>query len=257
MGSVQKERLDVLVVNRGLVPTRQQARARILAGHVVVDDHRVDKPGTRVSVDAALRLKGAGLRWVSRGGLKLEHALVTFALDVTGVVALDVGASTGGFTHVLLEGGAALVHAVDVGSAQMVQQLRTNPRVHLMERTHIKNVPALVPTPVFGCVDVSFISLRQVLPYVAALMPQGGELVALVKPQFEAGRALVGKGGVVRDPEVHRQTVALVQEAATALGLVPRAVVPSPITGQEGNVEFLLWLTHPGAGRASPALNGG
>jgi len=240
-----KARLDVLLVERGLCPTRERARARILAGDVVVGDHRVDKPGTVVPVDAPLRLKGEDLKWVSRGGLKLDHALTAFSVDVTGCVALDVGASTGGFTHVLLSRGAVLVHAVDVGVGQLADVIRNDPRVRVLEKTHVKDLPLLSPTPRFCCVDVSFISLRLVLPHVRRVMVDGADVVALIKPQFEVGRAGLGSGGIVRDVAARDAAVARVLAEAAALGFVGGATVESPVHGQKGNVEYLTHWTLP------------
>ena len=240
-GRASRERVDVLLVDRGLCPTRARARARILAGDVVVGDHRVDKPGTLVPRDAAIRLRGEELPWVSRGGLKLVHALDHFRVEATGRVAIDVGASTGGFTQVLLSRGAPRVYAVDVGWGQLAHVLRQDPRVVVMERTHVKDLGALDPPPSLATVDVSFISLRLVLPHLARVLARPAEVVALVKPQFEAGREHVGKGGVVRDPAVREQCVKdICQFAETELGLALVTVVPSPILGPAGNQEFMV-----------------
>jgi 23S rRNA (cytidine1920-2'-O)/16S rRNA (cytidine1409-2'-O)-methyltransferase len=241
-----KERLDALLVERGLAQSREQARARILAGEVVVDEHRVDKPGTRVRRDARLRLKGESLPFVSRGGLKLAHALRAFALDVRGKVALDVGASTGGFTDVLVQAGAERVYAVDVGYGQMAHSLRQDPRVVVMERTHVKALQPFNPQPTFCCIDVSFISLRLVLPHVMRLLPTGADVVALVKPQFEVGRGNVGKGGIVRSAEARQEALNSVLGAARQLGWIERATDTSPLLGQKGNQEFLVHWVTPG-----------
>jgi len=235
-----KERIDVLLVELGLCPTRERARARILAGDAVVDDHRVDKPGTRVNRDAVIRLKGDDMPWVSRGGLKLAHALDTFGITLDGAVALDVGASTGGFTQVMLSRGATRVYAVDVGWGQLAEPVRTHPSVVNLERTHVKDLPALHPPPSFCSIDVSFISLRLVLPHVLRVLTRPGHVVALVKPQFEVGRGQVGSGGIVRDPAAREDALARVLQDALALGLVERGRTLSPITGQKGNVEFLV-----------------
>lgn len=234
-----KERLDVLLCSRGLAPSRERARARILAGEVVVGDHRVDKPGTLVPVDAPVRFKGEEMPWVSRGGLKLEAALDRFVVDVTGVVAVDVGASTGGFTQVLLSRGARLVHAVDVGFGQLAQLLRDDARVRVLERTHIKDLVALDPVPSVAVVDVSFISLRLVLPHVLRVLAPQASVVALIKPQFEVGRGNLGSGGIVRDVQARQDSVTQVEAAAAALGLVHQGTMESPVTGQKGNVEYL------------------
>ena len=249
-----RERLDTLLVERGLAPSRERARALIMAGAVRVNGATVTKAGTLVPRSASCEIAAAAaeLRYASRGGLKLERALDVFGLDPSGRVCLDVGASTGGFTDVLLRRGAARVYAVDVGHGQLAWTLRTDPRVVVMDRTNIRHLAAL-PEPVdCAVVDVSFISLRLVLPRVAALLAPGGWVVALVKPQFEAGRADADRGaGIISDPAVHRRVLReLLAElqaddaasAADGLWLAARALVPSPITGREGNREYLLWL---------------
>lgn len=247
-----RERLDVLLTQRALAPSRERARALILAGEVRVDGHVVDKAGTLVPVDATVELAGAAdeLRYVSRGGLKLEAALDTFAIDPAGCVCLDVGASTGGFTDVLLRRGAPRVYAVDVGHGQLAWSLRNDPRVVVMERTNIRHLEAL-PEVVRGAViDVSFISLRLVLPRVAGFLQDGGWVVALVKPQFEAGRAEADRGaGVIREPEVHRRVLREVlawldawSTHASGTPLAAEGLIPSPIVGREGNHEYLLLL---------------
>jgi 23S rRNA (cytidine1920-2'-O)/16S rRNA (cytidine1409-2'-O)-methyltransferase len=241
---MKRERLDVLLTERGLVESRARAQARILAGDVVVDDHRVDKPGTKVAVDASIRLKGTGLPWVSRGGLKLVAALDAWPIVTEGAIAVDVGASTGGFTDVLLSRGAQKVFAVDVGWGQLHEKLRQDPRVENHERTHIGKLPAgaLSPSPSLAVIDVSFISLRLVLPALVPHLGSGASVVALVKPQFEVGREHVGKGGIVRDEGARARAVADVIAAAAAAGLEHRATIPSPIEGADGNVEFLAWF---------------
>jgi 23S rRNA (cytidine1920-2'-O)/16S rRNA (cytidine1409-2'-O)-methyltransferase len=258
-------RLDALLVERGLAPTRERARALIMAGDVLVEGRRATKPGTFVAPAAscALAEQAAELRYVSRGGLKLEHALERFALDPVGCVALDVGASTGGFTDVLLRRGAARVYAVDVGRGQLAWTLRTDPRVVVMERTNIRHLDAL-PEPI-GCAvtDVSFISLRLVLPTVARLLREGAWGVALVKPQFEAGRAAADRGaGVIGDPGVHNEVLRSLLgwlEAPAGLGgaLGVRGLVPSPIRGRDGNREYLLYVARaPLAGAERTAAEG-
>jgi 23S rRNA (cytidine1920-2'-O)/16S rRNA (cytidine1409-2'-O)-methyltransferase len=243
----RKERLDVLLVDLGLAATRARAQALVLAGQVVVDDQRVDKPGTRVSTDAAIRLKGEPMPYVSRGGLKLEAALKHFQLDVRGAVAADIGASTGGFTDCLLQAGAARVHALDVGRGQLHARLRSDPRVVLHEGVNARHLgPSELPEPVSLLVmDVSFISLTQVLPATVPFLAPGGVTVALVKPQFEAGRAQVGKGGVVRDDAVRAEAVARVQACMEQLGLVPIGALDSPVHGPAGNREILLVARRP------------
>ena len=219
----RKERLDVLLVELGLAPTRAKAQALVLAGQVVVDDQRVDKPGTRVSAEAELRLKGEPMPYVSRGGLKLEAALRHFQLDVRGAVCADVGASTGGFTDCLLQAGAAKVHALDVGRGQLHARLRSDPRVVLHEGVNARHLASsdLLESVSVLVLDVSFISLTQVLPATVPFLRPGGVTVALVKPQFEAGRGQVGKGGVVRDDAVRAEAVARVRACIENLGLLP------------------------------------
>ncbi len=236
-----------MLVERGLVPSRERARALILAGDVLVGGHPATKAGTAIAVDADIVLRTPDHPWVSRGGLKLAHALDTFGIDPTGVVALDIGASTGGFTDVLLQRGAARVVALDVGHNQLDWKIRSDPRVIVIEGANARRLtPEDLPVEAraFGLVtiDVSFISLKHIFPVVPALLSPGGHVVALVKPQFEAGREDVGKGGIVRDEAVHARVVADVIEAARVLGLADAGLVPSPITGAEGNVEFLLHL---------------
>jgi 23S rRNA (cytidine1920-2'-O)/16S rRNA (cytidine1409-2'-O)-methyltransferase len=236
-----RERLDVLLVDRGLVESRARAQARILAGDVVVNEHRVDKAGTKVDVHSEIRLKGEGLRWVSRGGLKLEAALTVFSISARGLLCVDVGASTGGFTDVLLHHGASSVTAIDVGWGQLHEKLRQDPRVVSLERTHIGKLPvgALQPAPQLAVLDVSFISLTQVLPALAPHLAPGAVVVALVKPQFEVGRERVGKGGIVRDDEARQRAIEDVVAAAARMSWRHRGTIPSPIAGADGNIEFL------------------
>jgi 23S rRNA (cytidine1920-2'-O)/16S rRNA (cytidine1409-2'-O)-methyltransferase len=243
----KKERLDVLLVELGLAPTRAKAQAMVLAGQVVVDDQRIDKPGTRVPTEAEVRLKGEQMPYVSRGGLKLEAALRHFHLDVRGAVCADVGASTGGFTDCLLQAGAAKVYALDVGRGQLHARLRADPRVVLREGVNARHLgPSDLPEPVSVLVlDVSFISLTQVLPATVQLLAPGGMTVALVKPQFEAGREQVGKGGVVRDDAVRAEAVGRVQRCLEELGLIPVGALDSPVHGPAGNREILLVARRP------------
>ena len=238
-----KVRLDQLVAERGLAPSRERARALILAAQVSVEGRVISKAGTQVETDVEIALLGHEHEWVGRGGLKLAHALDTFGIDVTGREALDIGASTGGFTDVLLKRGASRVVALDVGHNQLDWALRSDPRVVVVERFNARRLtPADIPAPVdIVCIDVSFISLRLILPAVPPLLRPGADVVVLVKPQFEAGRSEVGRG-VIRDPAIHARVVDEVSAAAAAVGLTPRATTPSPITGQKGNVEFLLHL---------------
>lgn len=241
--------MDVLLVERGLAESREKAKRLIMAGEVLVGDRVVDKPGTRVAEDAEIRLR-ATLPYVSRGGLKLEAALDRFGVAVAGKVAADVGASTGGFTDCLLQRGAARVYAIDVGYGQLAWKLRNDPRVVVLERTNIRYLESL-PEPVdLATVDVSFISLELVLPVVVRLLKPEGEIIALIKPQFEAGREHVGKGGVVRDPEVHRSVLERITAWALEHGLAVRGLMRSPLKGPAGNVEFLAYLSK-GRGKAS------
>jgi 23S rRNA (cytidine1920-2'-O)/16S rRNA (cytidine1409-2'-O)-methyltransferase len=235
-----RERLDVLLVERKLAESRAQAQRLIRAGLVSVECQAADKPGTRVAADAKIALQ-ARPRFVSRGGEKLEAALGHFGLDVAGAVAADVGASTGGFTDCLLQRGASRVYAIDVGYGQLDWRLRNDDRVVVVERTNARYLESL-PEPVdLVTADVSFISLELILPTAAGWLRPKGQVVALIKPQFEAGRREVGKGGVVRDPEVHRDVMQRIIGAASVLGLGLRGLVTSPLRGPAGNVEFLGW----------------
>jgi 23S rRNA (cytidine1920-2'-O)/16S rRNA (cytidine1409-2'-O)-methyltransferase len=270
----RKVRLDQLLVQRGLAETRAKAQALILAGSVRVAGSPRTKAGELVAAEAEIEV-AAALPYASRGGYKLAHALDSFGLDPAGLVALDAGASTGGFTHVLLQRGAARIYAVDVGYGLIDWRLRQDPRVVVIERTNIRYLEALpalgardlgletsedlqAPSPkpqtpsLVDCatIDVSFISLRLVLPAVQRLLKPGGWVVALIKPQFEAGAGQVGKGGVVRDPAVHAGVLRGTLEFAAGIGLAPHGLARSPLTGPAGNIEFLAWLGGPG-----PQLN--
>lgn len=240
-------RLDALLVHKGLVESREKARALILAGQVDVGGHGAHKAGTMVDVEADVRVIGPDHPWVSRGGLKLAHALDHFGLDVTGVLALDIGASTGGFTDVLLQRGAARVIALDVGHGQLHWKLRTDARVTVIEGVNARalaraDLPDLGDGAGFVCIDVSFISLALIFPILPPLLAPGATIVALVKPQFEAGRRDVGRRGVVSDPAVHARVLDEVTAAADAAGLARIGLVESPITGAQGNREFLMRL---------------
>jgi len=240
----KRERLDVLLAERGLTESREQARRLIMAGAVVVNDQRVDKPGTLVEITATVRIKdGARSPYVSRGGLKLEAALRAFSLDVTGVVALDVGASTGGFTDCLLQHSATKVFAVDVGYGQLAWSLQQDPRVVNLERQNIRTLDPMMLTeqPTLAVIDASFISLSIVMPYVTPLLTPNGAGIALIKPQFEVGKGRVGKGGIVRDPALHEEVVNRLQVQAADWGLSVREVIESPILGAKGNKEFLWY----------------
>ncbi|HEY4136664.1 MAG TPA: TlyA family RNA methyltransferase [Alphaproteobacteria bacterium] len=243
-----KVRLDQLLVDRGLAETRTKAQAVILAGQVFSGERRLDKPGQPTAADLPVTLRGAPHPWVSRGALKLVGALDQFALDVTGKIAIDVGSSTGGFTEVLLSRGAAKVYAVDVGKGQLAWTLRNDPRVVVMEGVNARHLTAAeIPEPpqVVVC-DASFIGLATVLPAVLNLAAPGALVVALIKPQFEVGKGRVGKGGIVRDPELHREVCERIQDwLANEMHWNIIGVTDSPITGQDGNREFLIAATKP------------
>lgn len=245
---VKKERLDKLLVERGMAQSRERARALILAGKVVVDDHAVDKAGTQVATSAEIRLKGEDIPYVSRGGLKLARGLDAFHVEVAGRIAIDVGASTGGFTDCLLQRGAGKVYAVDVGYGQLAWKLREDPRVINMERTNIRDLAAeqLGERPTLAVIDASFISLDKVLPPTLALLADPGEVVALIKPQFEVGRGEVGKGGVVRDEKQHQLVLEKIKGLAAELGCTVHGVTESPVLGPKGNREFLIHLCRGG-----------
>lgn len=239
-----KERLDVLLVKRGLVETREKAKTTLMAGLVLVDGQKIDKAGTMVKEEAELRVLGSALPYVSRGGLKLEKAMETFGIAIDGKVAADIGASTGGFTDCALQRGAAKVYTIDVGYGQLAWKLRSDSRVVNMERTNIRYVrPEDIGELLdFASIDVAFISLTKVLEPVKALLKDTGEIVALIKPQFEAGRGNVGKKGVVRDPEVHRSVIREVAAFSRGIGFFPAGLTFSPIRGPEGNIEYLVHL---------------
>lgn len=245
-----KTRIDILLVERGIAPSRERARALILAGKVMANEQKVDKAGTTVPGDAALRLLGDDMPYVSRGGLKLAAALEHWQIDVRGLACLDVGTSTGGFTDCLLQHGAAHVTAVDTGFGQIAMKLRNDPRVRLLERTNARLLEPGelardgMPSPTLLVMDVSFISATLLIGPVLAAAPQLREAVILVKPQFESGREHVGKGGIVRDPAAHKQAIVRVSSAVTEAGWHVAGSIPSPITGAEGNREFLLYAQH-------------
>ena len=238
-------RIDALLAERGLAPSREKAQALVLAGQVLADEQKIEKPGRKVRPDADLRLLGKGLRYVGRGGLKLEAALDAYGIDVQGLTCLDVGASTGGFTDCLLQRGAAKVYAVDVGTNQLDWRLRQDPRVEVREQVNARTLSTEeVPERCgFACADVSFISVTLILPAITDLLAPDASLVILVKPQFEAGRGQVGKGGVVRDEAVRRAAAEKVRRAVDELGFGRIEVMDCPVAGAEGNRELLLWAS--------------
>ena len=245
---MNKVRADQLLVSRGLAESRTRAQALIMAGAVFSGERKLAKAGEMLAEDSPLEVRGKDHPWVSRGGIKLDHGLTHFRFDVSGAVALDVGSSTGGFTDVLLSRGAAKVYAVDVGTNQLAWKMRQDPRVIVHEQTNARNLDSSIirePIDIVVC-DASFISLGKVLEAPLKLARAGAKLVALVKPQFEAGREEVGKGGVVRDPEVHARVCAQAEAWVQSRGWAVLGVTPSPITGPEGNVEFLLGAVNGG-----------
>ena len=240
-----KERLDILLVNKGLAPSREKAKAMIMEGNVFVDNNREDKAGSTFDVNASIEVKGNTLKYVSRGGLKLEKAMTHFGITLEGKVCMDIGASTGGFTDCMLQNGAVKVYAVDVGYGQFAWKLRQDERVVCMEKTNIRYVtPEDIGEPVdFSSIDVSFISLTKVLGPVKEILSPGGEVVALIKPQFEAGRDRIGKKGVIHDPKVHEDVLREIVEFAPSIGWQVQQLDYSPIKGPEGNIEFLGKIT--------------
>ena len=244
-----KERLDMMLVSRGLAQSREKAKAMIMEGIVFVNGQREDKAGASFPPDVSIEVRGHTLRYVSRGGLKLEKAMECFGIDLTGKICMDVGASTGGFTDCMLQNGAVKVFSVDVGRGQLAWKLRQDERVVCMEKTNIRYVtPEDIGVPVdFSSIDVSFISLTKVLLPVREILKDRGEVVCLIKPQFEAGREKVGKKGVVREPEVHLEVIEKVMEYARELGFGRKHLDYSPVKGPEGNIEYLLHLEKNGA----------
>ncbi len=247
----EKERLDVLLVKRGLAPSREKAKAVIMAGEVFVDNQREDKAGQTFPISAAIEVRGKKMKYVSRGGYKLERAMEAFPIRLEGKTCMDVGSSTGGFTDCMLQSGAAKVYAIDVGTNQLAWALRQDERVVSMEKTNIRYVtPEDIGEAVdFVSIDVAFISLTKVLGPVRELMGEEGQIVCLIKPQFEAGREKVGKKGVVRDPKVHEEVIASVAEHAARTGFELLGLDHSPIRGPEGNIEYLLYMKKSGEPR--------
>lgn len=245
MEKQKKQRLDVLLVEKGLAPSREKAKAIIMAGIVYVDGNKEDKAGTTFPENAVIEVKGKTLPYVSRGGLKLEKAMQKFPITLSGKVCMDVGSSTGGFTDCMLQNGATKVYAIDVGHGQLAWKLRNDERVVCMEKTNIRYV---VPEDIdelaaFSSIDVSFISLTKVLLPMKNLLTEDGQVVCLIKPQFEAGREKVGKKGVVRDRAVHEEVIRMVMDYASSIDFYPLALDFSPVKGPEGNIEYLLFLS--------------
>ena len=239
-----KKRIDVLLFERGLAPSREKARTLIMAGSVYVNNQKFDKPGDTVSDDAEIEVRGSTLKYVSRGGLKLEKAMQLFPIDLNGKICMDIGASTGGFTDCMLQNGAQKVYSVDVGYGQLAWQLRQDPRVVNLERTNARYLTReQVPEEIdFFSVDVSFISLRIILPAVRPLLRDGGQAVCLIKPQFEAGREKVGKKGVVRDRAVHEEVVETICRFALENGYSVLGLTSTPVKAPEGNIDYLVYL---------------
>ena len=242
-----KERLDRILIERGLVSSRERARALIMEGKVLVDNRPVTKAGEMVSADAGIGLRGGDIPYVSRGGLKLEAALDHFAIEPVGMTVMDVGSSTGGFTDCMLKRGAQKAYCIDVGYGQLAWSLRNDPRIVLLERTNIRHLEKeKIPDPVdFATIDLSFISLTKVFAKVAEFLRDRGLILALIKPQFEVGKGEVGKGGIVRDEGKRMTTVNSVRDFAEALGLETIGVFPSPVPGQKGNLEYFLCVKKP------------
>lgn len=248
---MKKERVDVLLVERGLFETREKAKAAVMAGLVLVGGERCDKPGTKIPEDTPIAVKGEVHPYVSRGGLKLEKALRVFGIDLNGRVMMDIGASTGGFTDCALQHGARRVYAIDVGYGQLAWSLRQDERVVVMERTNFRHMDPDAfehERPDAASIDVSFISLKLILPVLYRFLEPGGDVVALVKPQFEAGKENVGKNGIVRDPDIHEAVLVDIGQFAVSIGFSLHGLDYSPITGGEGNIEFLLHARKSEAG---------
>ena len=240
----KKKRLDLIIVEKGFVQSRQRAKALIMSGKFIVNNQLIDKPGTLVSIDDDIVLKGEDIPYVSRGGLKLEKGLQEFEINIKGYACLDVGASTGGFTDCLLQNGAKCVFAVDVGYGQLAWKLRQDARVTVIDRTNIRHMPAETLPCLFDLItiDVSFISLKIVMPAVLKFMKKSAGIIALIKPQFEVGKGKVGKGGVLRDSSLHDEVIKDLSVFFKKIGLSCKSIIPSPILGAKGNKEFLIYL---------------
>ncbi len=241
---MKKERIDKLLVEKGIVQTRERARALIMAGRVALEDQTIDKPGTKVEVEARLEVRGEDHPYVSRGGVKLEGALKAFGIDPEGIVVMDVGASTGGFTDCILQNGACRVYAVDVGYGQLAWKLQKDPRVVNLERKNIRYLNREeIPEEVdLILIDTSFISIEKFLPHLPGFLKEGGDLIGLIKPQFEVGKGEVGKGGVVRDTALHEKVIRRISDFSRNIGLRVMQVTESPLLGPSGNKEFFIHL---------------
>lgn len=253
-----KERIDQLLVNRNFFASRERAKAAIMSGLVFINEEKIDKPGTKVDVAANIRVKGDLHPFVSRGGLKLLKAIQLFDLSMQDRIMMDIGASTGGFTDCALQYGVSKVYAIDVGYGQLAWSLRNDPRVIVMERTNFRHLTTddlIGPLPDLATIDVSFISLRLILPNLCNFLPVGGEVIALVKPQFEAGKEQVGKNGVVRDPKIHELVLQQILDFVKELDFILRGITFSPIQGGEGNIEFLLYLQYKGDSQSAFNVN--
>lgn len=255
-GAPLKKRIDTLVFEKGLAESREKAKLLIMAGEVYVDNQKCDKPGDTVAEDASVEVRGKGLKYVSRGGLKLEKAMKTFPITLENAICMDVGASTGGFTDCMLQNGATKVYAVDVGYGQLAWKLRTDERVINLERTNARYLSTeQIPDSIdFTSVDVSFISLTMILPSIYALLKEGGHTVCLIKPQFEAGREKVGKKGVVREHSIHQEVIEKILNFALTNGFSVCGLTYSPVKGPEGNIEYLAYLEKSSAPQCAPGL---
>ena len=239
-----KKRLDIMMVEQGLAPSREKAKAYIMAGNVYVDGNKEDKAGTKVEVDSAIEIRGGQMPYVSRGGFKLEKAMEVFPVSLNGKICMDIGASTGGFTDCMLQNGASKVYSIDVGYGQLAWKLRNDSRVVCMEKTNVRYITEedVPDKPEFASVDVSFISLTKVIPPAINVMAEDAQMVCLIKPQFEAGREKVGNKGVVRDPKVHEEVIEKVRDYAMSISMEPCHLSFSPIKGPEGNIEYLIYI---------------
>jgi 23S rRNA (cytidine1920-2'-O)/16S rRNA (cytidine1409-2'-O)-methyltransferase len=244
VGNKKNKRLDAVLLEKRLAQSRQRGRALILSGKVLVNNYPVDKPGTLISSEDQITLKGEDIAYVSRGGIKLEHALNYLKINVNGLICLDVGASTGGFTDCLLQFGAANVFAVDVGYGQLAWKIRNDPRVTILERTNVRHLSEdALPCPIdLAVIDVSFISLKIVVPAILKFLKKSAKIIALIKPQFEVGRGKVGKGGIVREPSFHEQAIDDLSQFFISIGLSCESVFSSPILGAKGNKEYFIYL---------------